>query len=743
MTFQSPIYPNFFIGMHDRLTIGGKHFRLVYMSGTTAVLRPVDNEGLTETFEVATLNRLNGAGKITHEVEYFLPPGLRTRGLLPVQDSSRIYDSPAHEIRVDIAFALGKAAEELSDKSRGEYRMKLTDDSIKAHMDEIRDLAMDYLVEEPGDPELAEKLRLYRAGEGKKPRGLKTASRPEAVSPRTIRRYLDCVKRGGKWALADQCSLRRNRASFFTPDENALMMSVVQQEYLRPAGETIAQTALSVRKVFAEKNAERAEQGLSAFRVPSREAVRLAIRKLDRFTVLVAREGQQAALKKMKLVTTGLEVSRPLERVEIDECKIDLITIMAKAGLLSLMSEEDLASMGLDDKKGRWWLVFAVDVRTKIILGMQLTKDPKTSAAIEGLRLCLSQKQHFADKVGAVSFWPFGNPESLWADNGCFKSKLFTSTCANLGISLNRSIAGAPTMRGTIERLFLTASMSLFSRISGYTFSNVVERGAHPSEDRACLNTEDLCHMLVRWIVDIYHNTAHEGLGGRTPLEQWEADHAAGNYPLKALPSRAQRRLAFGVPLQRRLMNDGITVLGLRYHSADLAGAFLTDPDQTVNIRWDHADIGAISVQLGKEWVEASTVYETDKGENPFDGMHAEEWQATARKLRAGDKARKEWDERVVFAALAEIKQLNVTKQLTFNIVDKNWEGKTMAARESVFDGFAIRKGGVHTRAADDGFGRAIEPRAPQATTAPASTDGDATPARRAKRGSTIGTIKE
>lgn len=75
-------------------------------------------------------------------------------------------------------------------------------------------------------------------------------------------------------------------------------------------------------------------------------------------------------------------------------------------------------------------------------------------------------------------------------------------------------------MRGMIERLFRTAIMSLFSHLSGRVFSNVFERGDHPSEERACLTTEQLGYAIVRWVVDIYHNTPHEGLGGLTPLQQ-------------------------------------------------------------------------------------------------------------------------------------------------------------------------------------------------------------------------------
>ena len=125
----------------------------------------------------------------------------------------------------------------------------------------------------------------------------------------------------------------------------------------------------------------------------------------------MARYGVKHAMSKMRPVGRGLEVSRPLERVEVDEWKIDLMTILAQSGLLALFEHEELEALGLTDAKGRWWLVAAIDCRTRVILGMKLTKDPKTSSAVECLRMVVSDKGQFADAVGAVTPWSqFGSP---------------------------------------------------------------------------------------------------------------------------------------------------------------------------------------------------------------------------------------------------------------------------------------------------------------------------------------------
>ena len=226
----------------------------------------------------------------------------------------------------------------------------------------------------------------------------------------------------------------------------------------------------------------------------------------------------------------GIEISRPLERVEIDEIRIDPITDMARAGMSPPLSEEELEATGLNDKDARWWMTMAIDCRTRIILGMTLTKAPKASSATGCLRMIVSDKSGISDAAGAATKWnQYGSPELLVADNGPgFRAIDFTEACNDLGIPIERTIAGAPSIRGSIERMF--SICAALPRLNGRTFPNVVERGDHPSGDRACLDADDNGFALVRWIVDIYHDTPQRGLGGRTPLRQWQEDHASGHF---------------------------------------------------------------------------------------------------------------------------------------------------------------------------------------------------------------------
>ena len=59
--------------------------------------------------------------------------------------------------------------------------------------------------------------------------------------------------------------------------------------------------------------------------VPPRTTVRNAIGMLDKFAVVLAREGEDAMRKKLRPVEDGLIVTRPLEVVMLDEHTLDFI----------------------------------------------------------------------------------------------------------------------------------------------------------------------------------------------------------------------------------------------------------------------------------------------------------------------------------------------------------------------------------------------------------------------------------
>ncbi|UWR33022.1 DDE-type integrase/transposase/recombinase [Sulfitobacter sp. W027] len=707
-------FPIFSLDMHHEYRITGIRYRFIYLSGDQAAFSQIDNPLIVQSYELETLKRLNGLGKI--EV---IPYGLMPEHLRPVvndfEDIILAGIPPAMRKRLEMRHAIVQAF--LLLKGNGE--IKGTDEAIKVNMQRIVLEAEDYLVEEMPEPGYAEALTAYRAGEGRKPKARHGVVIPDHVSPRALRTWVALYKRGGKKALVDKSVKQGNRFSAFTVDERALLARLVNENYMNLQRKTIAMTVIDVKRGFEKENDRRAQDDLAPLRVPGREAIRLFIKRLDKFHVTVARFGQKEAMKKMRAVKTGLETLRPFERVEMDEWCIDLLSILAESGLLDMFSEEELTEIGLTDNTMRWWLVVAIDVRTRVIVGMTLTANPKTSSAKKCLNMVVSDKEAFADAVGAIAPWPGANvPEILAVDNGpAFKAAAFSTTCADLGITKLQTIAGTPSMRAHIERVFRTLSTTLLPRLYGRTFGNVLERSGHPSEERACLSADDIAEILIRYVVDIYHNTPHLGLNGRTPLEQWQADHEDGNFPLKSAPTMRRKRLALGLPLKRVTQQDGIRVMNVRYHSEEVARWFLKNANQQVDVRWLDENIGSIEVKMDGVWQEVAAVSLI------FHDVDASTWAAARRALRAKDGKRKEWEEGVIRRALDDIEAINATRGAAYRIMDHAWSEKRLkAVEQEAVANFTVVADRAQLSRPVRGRGQSIEPMAPEGAQEPKSS---------------------
>jgi len=652
-------FSRFTVNHHDRITIRGKAMRLAHVTRNGYVLMDANGSGVSETFDFETLSRMNFDKQINHEPDFYAPHVAKNRLEASCQRISDLSEKQRKRLRVKSSLVFAFV------EMRKEGMLKTTDESISANMAEICARAQSFIEDQAPDPDAIIRQEEICQGRRRKPRGGGVVTTVASVHSRTLRSWVRAFDEYGLVGLADSIAKRGNRNSYFSPDERSLLMSTVRSSFLSLNRPSQVNTFADVKLAFRDKNLEREAQGLTPFRIPSREAVRQAIKGLDPFEVTLKRKGHAAAVKMFKPVGRGLEVSRPFERVEMDEWRIDLLSIMADAGLKSLFTREELDDLGLNNELARWWVTAAIDCRTRCIVGMKLTYNPKVCAAIDCLKTITSDKSEWADAVGAVSGWHMaGTPEVLVTDNGsAFKAGIFTDACANLGITHERSIAGLPSMRGTIERVFRTAGSGLLHRLHGRTFASVVERGDHPAESRACLKPEDLCFALVRWIVDIYHNTPHTGLGGRTPLDQWEADHDGGNFPLRAMPSAREDRLAFGVCLNRKVDKYGVTILGVRYHGEELSTWYRQNGKQNVEVRWLPDDIGKVEVRLDGLWLELSSVLDG------FNGLHAQLWLEARRSLRTSDPKKLNWREEVVHGAIQAIHNLNTHRSLEFGLI--------------------------------------------------------------------------
>lgn len=343
-------------------------------------------------------------------------------------------------------------------------------------------------------------------------------------------------------------------------------------------------------------NKVRAAEKLPPLPIPSFKLYRKRIDALPPFDVHAGRYGIDAARKKFLIVSGGVDVERPGQRVEIDGWVVQLQSLLIRTEIWEHLNRK----MRRTVERVRPVLIVAIDVASKCILGMRLSLTESTQAALDTLKMIIMDKGRFADAVGALSTWHMCcGIETLAFDQGsAFVGEEFQNAVLSLNTAPFAPPAGRAYLRGHVERVLSTLHTGLISRFDGRTFEHVVANADYTNEDNATLTIEQLCWALVRYIVDAYHNSPHAGLGGETPAHAWE--RLCKLYGTVALPDRDTRRNVFGVrPKPRVIGPRGIRFLNNDYQSLALQEWHRNNKHSAVQIVADVDDLGRISVELG------------------------------------------------------------------------------------------------------------------------------------------------
>lgn len=294
----------------------------------------------------------------------------------------------------------------------------------------------------------------------------------------------------------------------------------------------------------------------------SDKALRRRIEELDPFLVKAGRDGLDRALRAFALSGIGIPVTRPLERIEMDDWEFDLHAVVMKSKTWRAIDPAKRPKV----PRVRCTVTVAIDVATRAIIGLNLTTGaPSGATSKSALRSTCVDKTPLAKYLGCLSDWPmFGRGEYFATDGGPAFREEFQ-------MAVRRSHIGHtvpdqdPRMRGTIESFF--RRFKVFCRnFSGQAFANVVERGDYQAEKAASLTVEELYALLIRYVVDVYHHSKHRGLGGSSPYATWRRLAADG---LEPPHSDTDLKVAFGYRVTRTMSREGIRLLDLRYLASE------------------------------------------------------------------------------------------------------------------------------------------------------------------------------
>jgi putative transposase len=316
--------------------------------------------------------------------------------------------------------------------------------------------------------------------------------------------------------------------------------------------------------------------------LPHLSSIYTAVERLDPYDVAMGRYGKRYADEQFRYRGEGPRPVRPLERVECDETKLDLMVIDTETRL----------------PLGRPWLTTMIDVCTKMITGFYLSfHQPGYLSVMRCLLHAIRPKSYLkADYPKIERDWPaYGVPETLVVDNAeHFHGKNFELACAQIGTRVEYAPPRTPQYKASIERWFGTQNRRLLHELPGTTFSNVLDRDEYDPQKHAVISIDACLELVHLWIVDIYHQTVHRGIRD-IPHRHW--GEKIREWPPNLPPRSADLKVLIGFNADRAISPSGIELFTLRYNSPELAALRLNmKKGEKAPLKYDPQDISVIYV---------------------------------------------------------------------------------------------------------------------------------------------------
>jgi len=244
-------------------------------------------------------------------------------------------------------------------------------------------------------------------------------------------------------------------------------------------------------------------------------------------------------------INSNSTITRPLERVEFDGHKLDVITAI----VYQTPKGDEII-----DILNRIWLLTVVDVATRAVIGYHLSFNKEYNQ--EDVKMCFQSailpwkpKEltipgfNYSKNAGFPSSKYSEAEYGIW-DEICYdnaKSHLSKEIkdilTKQIGCSINMGPVAVPVNRPIVERLFRNIEENSFHRIPSTTGSNVMDPRRKDAEQNAIKFsiTSDAIEELCDVIIANYNSTPHDGNDGFTPLEVFESRINQG-MPIATIP---------------------------------------------------------------------------------------------------------------------------------------------------------------------------------------------------------------
>lgn len=295
-------------------------------------------------------------------------------------------------------------------------------------------------------------------------------------------------------------------------------------------------------------------------------------------------KGKSAANDRHRIAQIAPQVTRILERVEVDHTPLDLFLIDERSGV----------------PIGRPILTILIDSFSRFPVGYFLNfGGPSAMAVMGALRHAILPKTPTEKVIPGLEIlhaWPcYGVMDCLAMDNGLeFHGTALEGVTMDLSIHNLFCPKWEPRFKGKIERFQGTLNYSLCHQLPGTSLAKLAERGEYDPQKHAVLTLAECKQVIEKWLLDIYAQTVHRGIR-TTPWAKW---HEGLRFRTPELPNSVealQKRI--GLVAERTLQRDGITLRGIRYGGRELDRIMHTwGPGTKLRIVYDPEDLCSIQI---------------------------------------------------------------------------------------------------------------------------------------------------
>ena len=351
-------------------------------------------------------------------------------------------------------------------------------------------------------------------------------------------------------SLLPSLSARGGKGKGRLPAEvDAIITDCIENFHDTEQNRSIAKTVEEIRRRCSNAN----------LRLPALNTIRIRIDQSNGRERVKSRKGEAVAHDQFDPIKGVIpDADWPLALVQIDHTLLPVIIV------------DDVHRKSIR----RAWITLAIDVYSRVCLGMYLTLDaPSAMSAGMCISHAIMPKDQWISRLGlttAAADWPYwGVMGILHMDNAReFRGDMLKFACNEYDIDLHLRPVKKPRYGAHIERLMGTVSEGL-KTVKGATFSGPDEKGVYDAEGNACMTFGELEKWMVLFFAR-YHRKVHSGIG-TTPLTKWrEGLLGTKGKPGRGLPARRldneKLRINFMPFIERTVQNYGVVIDDVHYY---------------------------------------------------------------------------------------------------------------------------------------------------------------------------------